>query len=1439
MRGVDQHQRSADSLLRRFQAWRDRHPTKTGLSLSEWWASKVELGLENHNTATFAETNFRLRVINAGTASANAGWDSLDPGVNQPTTIYWDTKGNYVIRVRFEIDETAGGSTNQSFTLEYRHNGGTWTTIGTATSVARLYDGTATDGTATNNIISGSSRSFLAGEYKDTGATTGNISFSGNQHTEIDWSVELVDGDLAENDTVEFRVNEPTTHLATPPQVTWGPPNIVVQIGTISESNTLQAASVIQPETAIGWYHVYRRYIGPFKDSSGLVWSFGHKDALAGDFTIQAWSSNNDGGGWLVESEFLPPVWNILVALGNKQTSDFCVLQDVNDPDLIHIFLSYPWVSREILPPPFLNGTPQQHVSHRPLWYLAFDTINKTWRHEPVDETRSYSQGNAGGFHAAQRSTGEFIWHGESFTYTNTGGEGTLLRYTPSGIDGQTGDMSVVTLDTTSEVSEPTWSGHMVLADKNDDVHVLFHGWSFLSSNKGIWHRVLRASDNTLSSTQRITTLGESNNYPATSCITDDKIFIAQKQGDDGPFVVWNSDGIGETPNWSSTTMETSPDLSPAGSGNGMTGVVAGNEHICIAIWQFNGGTIRYRWWNPSTETWDSEVDSGDTPAAADQPTEGNAIFYSNNYPVAVYWAETTDTSKGEQHEAWSYTFNSQVVPVGTIEEVNDPAVRMGQVTELKETETLVDIFRKQTIFVQVGTLREVNHPAWIKTPDQAPEFYSPDADVSNPGNWTPTPLFEQVDEVIPNDSDSITTGNLSSGATAACTIGLPPVTDSKTNAGWTLYVRARKGNNTYSGSFTVRLNRVSDGTILGNWSLTANPNPDPWHDFVLSTSYQTFALPLDDRGWIQDDTDYEVYLQGSAPFFSGQFQSFTVSWVRLETASTTPATAGPDMGSMTLHPYGKSGPVELGGKTWMLAYEPSLMEAWLYSATNPSDGHVPSEWTPERLIFKHSQVKTLFRSELASDGTNLMFALIWESRHQFPWVHSAYNQYKIYNSSAELIGSTELQGMYQRESASQSEPNHPDNLHFGSIEYRPTADEYIYIQWNTGAGDNGNWYVARWDITTDPEDVIYTDWFGNFTAAQPMVSVQGTSDRVHYFWGTGANSVGGVRQRTVRANGSYQSTPASHTGGDRVLWAEGDVTSGGLVAIPFRAPAGGIYASVLTSADSPTTTEEQVTDRMAHRDTYGETSVGVADGTAMMVFWIDAESGDAIYYSERLGTDSWTEETLGISAKEGRTKLSATQKIAGTIALVTSTAGTGTIEYYEIDPIPPGQTVNVGTIAETDSLLDVPITQPKIVAIGTLAETDTLIEANPEQPNIIDVGTIAETDTLNSIAGITTVAVGTISESETLYEIRRVWKVGTISEVEVLQDVSTTTIVEISVWTGDVDSDTGSGADTATGGGGTSGVGSKDELGLQNVGEGHGIEGKRRKRPGTRSVKK
>jgi hypothetical protein len=127
----------------------------------------------------------------------------------------WSQKVDEVFRVRFEAEEQNSKNFTVGGQLQYSYKGGAWNSVTTISSYIKAVNSAQfSDNSATTNIIAGSSRTFVDG----TGSTDGLASSVGlnNSHTEIEYSLQIVGTDVAQNDTIQLRIESLTDWAQTP-----------------------------------------------------------------------------------------------------------------------------------------------------------------------------------------------------------------------------------------------------------------------------------------------------------------------------------------------------------------------------------------------------------------------------------------------------------------------------------------------------------------------------------------------------------------------------------------------------------------------------------------------------------------------------------------------------------------------------------------------------------------------------------------------------------------------------------------------------------------------------------------------------------------------------------------------------------------------------------------------------------------------------------------------------------------------------------------------------------------------------------------------------------------------------------------------------------------------------------------------------------------------
>lgn len=121
----------------------------------------------------------------------------------------------------------------------------------------------------------------------------------------------------------------------------------------------------------------------------------------------------------------------------------------------------------------------------------------------------------------------------------------------------------------------------------------------------------------------------------------------------------------------------------------------------------------------------------------------------------------------------------------------------------------------------------------------QGTQYALPDADISNSGGWTSTPLWSKICETPYSDTDFIKVNQQNPSSTDTCVVSLSDVTDPASSSDHVMRIRVKRqgGNNNDKMNLELRQDYVSEaslGTLIA--SIT---------DISLSPSYQTFTHTL------------------------------------------------------------------------------------------------------------------------------------------------------------------------------------------------------------------------------------------------------------------------------------------------------------------------------------------------------------------------------------------------------------------------------------------------------------------------------------------------------------------------------------------------------------------------------------------------------------------
>lgn len=148
----------------------------------------------------FDQTHFRFRNDD-GSESAATWKAAANTNINGDVT-----SGNLDLRLRLAAQEV--GTTAATFTasLMVSKNGGAYAAVTDVSSNVRaVASANLTDNAATTQQVS--SYTFVAGRVDDVdGTMTSTASIVQNSGTEFEWMIRLLSADLANGDTLDFRV---------------------------------------------------------------------------------------------------------------------------------------------------------------------------------------------------------------------------------------------------------------------------------------------------------------------------------------------------------------------------------------------------------------------------------------------------------------------------------------------------------------------------------------------------------------------------------------------------------------------------------------------------------------------------------------------------------------------------------------------------------------------------------------------------------------------------------------------------------------------------------------------------------------------------------------------------------------------------------------------------------------------------------------------------------------------------------------------------------------------------------------------------------------------------------------------------------------------------------------------------------------------------------
>lgn len=120
----------------------------------------------------------------------------------------WTQAVDENFRVRFVVDETAGGAENIQCKLQYNLNVAGWNDVNATSLVVRSSaSANFAEGDATTRQLTSGTGTFVAGKMDEAdGATNVNVVFAGGELTEFEFCAQVRSADVVNNDSIQLRL---------------------------------------------------------------------------------------------------------------------------------------------------------------------------------------------------------------------------------------------------------------------------------------------------------------------------------------------------------------------------------------------------------------------------------------------------------------------------------------------------------------------------------------------------------------------------------------------------------------------------------------------------------------------------------------------------------------------------------------------------------------------------------------------------------------------------------------------------------------------------------------------------------------------------------------------------------------------------------------------------------------------------------------------------------------------------------------------------------------------------------------------------------------------------------------------------------------------------------------------------------------------------------
>ena len=150
-----------------------------------------------------AFTQAAFRFYEDGTEAGSTATAAQDTNIARDIT---GGSSNLQLRLRFQEINALSGAATDDYQLQYSKNAAAYANVTAASTNVKGFDSTnLTDGAATTNRLTAGSGSFLAGVISEDGLAD-NHQITLSNYTEYLYSLTLVFADLADSDTLDFRL---------------------------------------------------------------------------------------------------------------------------------------------------------------------------------------------------------------------------------------------------------------------------------------------------------------------------------------------------------------------------------------------------------------------------------------------------------------------------------------------------------------------------------------------------------------------------------------------------------------------------------------------------------------------------------------------------------------------------------------------------------------------------------------------------------------------------------------------------------------------------------------------------------------------------------------------------------------------------------------------------------------------------------------------------------------------------------------------------------------------------------------------------------------------------------------------------------------------------------------------------------------------------------